>query len=273
MVKRDKEEKEYRVTLGEDTGGAVQRDDDAIRIRLAEVGQRLPFANGRLEHPVDTLAGALDESGLRQRLREQPVARHLPEQDVVGRHARGEAAGTLDLDAFAELPDEHGARGAIVAMRDRVEDCLTHRQLIESGDVEHEQTVPKVLSCVAEVHQLPEVIEDQERAAAKLAPVVVSAKTRGRLTTRALAEATRISKSSVQRYLKIFNLKPHRVETFKLSTDPAFAERLHDIVGLYVDPPAHAVVLSVDEKSQIQALDRDAAGPADEEGARRNHDA
>ncbi len=59
------------------------------------------------------------------------------------------------------------------------------------------------------------------------------------------------------------------VANFKLSTDPAFAEKLTDIVGLYVDPPAHAVVLSIDEKSQIQALDRRSA---DEEGTRRHHD-
>jgi hypothetical protein len=51
-------------------------------------------------------------------------------------------------------------------------------------------------------------------------------------------------------------LRPHRVKRFKLSKDPVFAAKLQDIVGLYVDPPAHALVLSVDEKSQIQALDR-----------------
>ena len=55
-------------------------------------------------------------------------------------------------------------------------------------------------------------------------------------------------------------LQPHRVRTFKLSTDPAFAAKLRDVVGLYVDPPAHAIVLSLDEKSQIQALDRTQPG-------------
>src|ERR1700704_213576 len=55
-------------------------------------------------------------------------------------------------------------------------------------------------------------------------------------------------------------LQPHRVRQFKLSNDPQFAAKLHDIVGLYVDPPAHAVVLSIDEKSQIQALDRTQPG-------------
>ena len=64
----------------------------------------------------------------------------------------------------------------------------------------------------------------------------------------------------MQRILEAHQLAPHRIRTFKLSTDPKFAEKLKDVVGLYVDPPAHAVVLSVDEKSQIQALDRTQPG-------------
>lgn len=75
-------------------------------------------------------------------------------------------------------------------------------------------------------------------------------------TGRELAKAVGISLRSVQRILEAHQLAPHRIRTFKLSNDPAFAEKLKDIVGLYVDPPEHAVVLSVDEKSQIQALDR-----------------
>jgi transposase len=76
----------------------------------------------------------------------------------------------------------------------------------------------------------------------------------------AMAEAAGISVSSVQRIWRSHGLQPHRVRQFKLSTDPLFAAKLHDIVGLYVDPPAHAIVLSVDEKSQIQALDRTQPG-------------
>jgi transposase len=75
-------------------------------------------------------------------------------------------------------------------------------------------------------------------------------------TAGAMAKAVGISASSVQRIWKAHRLKPHQVRIFKLSKDPEFATKLRDIVGLYVDPPAHAVVLSVDEKSQIQALDR-----------------
>lgn len=79
-------------------------------------------------------------------------------------------------------------------------------------------------------------------------------------TGRMLAKAAGISLRSVQRILEAHQLAPHRLCTFKLSKDPKFAEKLRDIVGLYVDPPAHAVVLSVDEKSQIQALDRTQPG-------------
>ena len=79
-------------------------------------------------------------------------------------------------------------------------------------------------------------------------------------TAAAMAKATRISVSSVQRIWRAHGLEPHRVRQFKLSNDKAFANKLRKIVGLYVDPPAHAVVLSVDEKSQIQALDRTQPG-------------
>jgi transposase len=79
-------------------------------------------------------------------------------------------------------------------------------------------------------------------------------------TSAAMAKAVGVSVSSVQRIWRAHGLAPHRVRQFKLSNDPAFAAKLRDVVGLYVDPPAHAVVLSVDEKSQIQALDRTQPG-------------
>ena len=79
-------------------------------------------------------------------------------------------------------------------------------------------------------------------------------------TGRMLAKAAGVSLRSVQRILEAHQLAPHRIRTFKLSNDPKFAAKLRDVVGLYVDPPAHAVVLSVDEKSQIQALDRTQPG-------------
>jgi transposase len=76
----------------------------------------------------------------------------------------------------------------------------------------------------------------------------------------AMARAVGISDSSVGRIWRAHGLKPHRVEIFKISNDPDFAEKLKDIVGLYLNPPEHALVLSVDEKGQIQALDRTQPG-------------
>jgi transposase len=79
-------------------------------------------------------------------------------------------------------------------------------------------------------------------------------------STRSLARHLGISPSMVQRVWKANRLQPHRTKTFKLSNDPQFAEKLVDVVGLYMNPPEHALVLCVDEKSQIQALDRTQKG-------------
>jgi transposase len=73
---------------------------------------------------------------------------------------------------------------------------------------------------------------------------------------RSMAKAAGFAPSTIHRIWKAFNLQPHRTETFKLSTDPLFVEKVRDIVGLYLSPPERALVLCVDEKSQIQALDR-----------------
>ena len=75
-------------------------------------------------------------------------------------------------------------------------------------------------------------------------------------TLRTMAAHTGVSKSTVQRWFKLFGIQPQRQRTFKLSTDPFFIEKVRDIVGLYLNPPDHAVVLCVDEKTQIQALER-----------------
>lgn len=75
-------------------------------------------------------------------------------------------------------------------------------------------------------------------------------------STRLLARKLKLSQSTVSRVWRAFGLQPHRAETFKLSTDPLFIDKVRDIVGLYLNPPTRAIVLCVDEKSQIQALDR-----------------
>ncbi len=79
-------------------------------------------------------------------------------------------------------------------------------------------------------------------------------------STRSMAAAVGISEASVRRIWRSHGLKPHRMESFKISNDPQFVEKLEDIVGLYLNPPEHALVLCVDEKSQIQALDRTQPG-------------
>ena len=75
-------------------------------------------------------------------------------------------------------------------------------------------------------------------------------------STRAMAQASGLSQSAISRIWRAFGLQPHRTETFKLSQDPLFIEKVRDIVGLYLNPPDKALVLCVDEKAQIQALDR-----------------
>ena len=86
-----------------------------------------------------------------------------------------------------------------------------------------------------------------------------------------MAKTVGLAASTVQGIWQAHGLAPHRWRQFKLSKDPDFAGKLQAIVGLYVAPPAHAVVLSIDEKSQIQALDR--TQPGLPKGARRDHDA
>jgi transposase len=93
-------------------------------------------------------------------------------------------------------------------------------------------------------------------------------------STRSMADTTGMSQSAISRIWRAFGLKPHLVETFKLSPDPQFIEKVRDIVGLYLNPPEGALVLCVDEKSQIQALDRTAPVLALRPGLpeRRTHD-
>src|SRR5258708_19224412 len=79
-------------------------------------------------------------------------------------------------------------------------------------------------------------------------------------TCRTMAQSHGVSKSTVNNIWRAHNLQPHRTETFKLSRDPKFLEKMTDVVGLYLNPPQQAIILCVDEKSQIQALDRTQPG-------------
>lgn len=102
----------------------------------------------------------------------------------------------------------------------------------------------------------PRTIEDEKIAA--LLKRTLSSKPKGgtHWTVREAAQANGISKSTVHRLFQAFAVQPHRTRSFKLSNDPFFVEKVRDIAGLYLNPPDHALVLCVDEKSQIQALNR-----------------
>jgi len=89
---------------------------------------------------------------------------------------------------------------------------------------------------------------------------------------RTMAKSQGVSKSTINNIWQAHQLKPHRVKTFKLSRDPKFLEKMTDVIGLYLNPPEQAMVLCVDEKSQIQALDRTQPGLADQEGPLWDHD-
>jgi transposase len=102
----------------------------------------------------------------------------------------------------------------------------------------------------------PRTLRDEQIAALIRKTLKTKPKEGTHWTCRSLAAETRLSKSTVHRVWTAFGLQPHRQKHFKLSTDPFFVEKVRDIVGLYLNPPDHAIVLGVDEKSQIQALDR-----------------
>lgn len=107
--------------------------------------------------------------------------------------------------------------------------------------------------------RIPKLSEDKEKtiieATLHSTPAVVT-----HWSVREMAESQKVSRMTVHRVWKKYNIQPHRVKTFKISRDPHFVEKVKDIVGLYLNPPDRALVLSVDEKSQIQALDRTQPG-------------
>lgn len=107
--------------------------------------------------------------------------------------------------------------------------------------------------------RLPEISDARARAILE-ATLHTKPKNATHWSTRTMAKAQGVSSATVQRIWHQHNLKPHLTKTFKLSNDPAFVEKLTDIVGLYLNPPDRALVLCVDEKSQIQALDRTQPG-------------
>lgn len=107
--------------------------------------------------------------------------------------------------------------------------------------------------------RIPRMIEAKEKAIVD-ATLQTIPENATHWSVREMAKTQNVSRMAVQRVWKKYNIKPHLIKTFKLSNDPQFVEKVHDIVGLYLDPPDKALILSVDEKSQIQALDRTQPG-------------
>jgi transposase len=163
---------------------------------------------------------------------------------------RARSAPQLARRARIILKCAEGADNKTVAQKLRVTPQMVGkwraRFVAERGEGLHDEPRPGAPRHVADA-QVEEVIvrtlEQTPRAATHW-------------STRSMATAAGMSRMTVHRIWKAFGLQPHRSTTFKLSPDPLLIEKVRDIVGLYIDPPAHAMVLCIDEKSQIQALDR-----------------
>jgi transposase len=195
----------------------------------------------------------------------------------------------LSGDERAELESLAGRRKTAQAIALRAKVVLLAAEGMQNKEISarlrmHEATVGKwrrrfLVSRLNGLHDeprpgAPRTIADEHIEAVIVKTLETAPKGATHWSSRGMARASGISVSSVQRIWRAFGLQPHRAETFKLSTDPLFVEKVRDVVGLYVAPPERAIVLCVDEKSQIQALDRSQPllpmGPGQIE--RRSHD-
>jgi transposase len=173
------------------------------------------------------------------------------ERDALERWARrAKSAQSLALRCHIVLMCAEGLSNTEVAERLRVSRTTTakwrHRFAEHRLDGLHDEPRPGAPRTVTD--------DDVERVVARTLEGTPVGATHW--STRSMATATGMSQSAVSRIWRAFGLKPHLAESFKLSPDPLFIEKVRDIVGLYLDPPDAAMVLCVDEKSQIQALDR-----------------
>ena len=163
---------------------------------------------------------------------------------------RRKSAQALTLRAGIVLDCASGMSNTVVARRRRVSKQMVGKW--RSRFVQH-----RVAGLLDEPRcGAPRTIQDGQVEAVIVRTLESVPRDATHWSTRAMAEASGLSHMTVQRIWKAFGLEPHRSETFKLSTDPQFVEKVRDIVGLYLNPPERALVLCVDEKTQIQALDR-----------------
>lgn len=184
-----------------------------------------------------------------------PLAISAEDQEQLGRLVRGRGTPQkMVLRARIVLLASRGVANRVIAqtLETNRNTVLLWRQRFADGGLEALQDAPRPgrkrqLSADVVQHIVMTTLQEQPAAATHW-------------STRTLAKHEGVSKMTVQRIWKAHGLQPHRVETFKLSRDPRFVEKLRDVVGLYLNPPEHAVVLCVDEKSQIQALERTQPG-------------
>jgi hypothetical protein len=159
----------------------------------------------------------------------------------------------LEVDVRRKL--ERQARGRSTAARV----VLRSRIVLLAADGLQNKQIAATLKVAPRPGRTPTITA--EVAATLIAKTTQSTPTNAtQWCTRTMAREMRASKASVSRTWRANGLKPHRMESFKVSNDPLCADKLEAIVGLYLNPPEHALVLSVDEKSQIQTLDRTQPG-------------
>ena len=158
--------------------------------------------------------------------------------------------GRRDLEKLVRAPSADGVTGADVARRcgyTTVQVSRIRRRITEEG-------IPGIFERPRSGR--PPVITSRKRAQVVAITLKKPESGLSQWTTREVARRTGVSHTTVHRIWKAHDLKPHRLETFKFITDPQAEERIHDVVGLYLNPPTNAVVLSFDEKTQIQALEQ-----------------
>ena len=188
--------------------------------------------------------------------RAQPVTLNTAQCKQLDRYARGrQVAVRLALRARIVLLAAHGLENKQIAAQLGVSRQLVARWRTRFSRKRHRRhckrrPTARSYTCRLEAESTADHPQDHPREPSNAT----------HWSRRTMAAAAGVSASTAGRIWRAHGLKPHRVKTFKLSNDPRFAEKLDDIVGLYLNPPEHALVLSLDEKSQIQALDRTQPG-------------
>src|SRR6202035_73221 len=176
--------------------------------------------------------------------------------DILHQHNAFRAPGAASGDELAAEPKKVAYFGDIYSKMRR--GIVSHPAHVDASNIDELRDADFVFVCIDDGPAKAFIIESKPPLRPEVIERVVEMTLadppgeRTHWTGRAMAQAAGVSHRSVQRIWAAHGLKPHRVRTFKLSNDAKFAAKVQDVVGLYIDPPEHALVLSVDEKSQIQ---------------------